>query len=544
MSTNVRNRVTFIILLVLASVYVLIAYPKFPRSWQDVKANVADRLKLGLDLQGGTHLILQVQVQDAIRLYTDQTADQLQRILRDEKNIRFGSITQPSASQILITDIPAESDSAFKDAVKDALPNWDMAPAAGTPPGYLLTMRASTEASIRTTTMQQSVETIRRRIDQLGLTEPEIREHGRSEDEILVQLPGEGDPARAKAIIQAGGQLELRLMHGERPYSSEAEARNAFPGGVFPAGTELVKGRAERDITPGSTPAEAWYLLDKRPAVTGRDLRNATTAPSTERPGSYKVLFSLSTEAGRRFGTFTEANVGRNMAIVLDSRVYSAPVINSRIEDQGRIQGRFGMEEARDLALVLRAGSLPASIKYLEERTVGPSLGADSIRQGFRASVGSLIVVMIFMVWYYRVSGWNAVVALILNLLLLLAAMAALRGTLTLPGIAGIILTIGMGVDTSVLVFERIREELRHGKAAAAAVEAGFNNAFRTILDTHVTTIVSCMFLGAFGTGPIRGFALTLIIGLLANLVTGVFISRTIFQWHLGRMSREATLSI
>jgi preprotein translocase subunit SecD len=287
-----------------------------------------------------------------------------------------------------------------------------------------------------------------------------------------------------------------------------------------------------------------YYVVDRSPAVTGRDLRNATESRNTEMPGQWQINFTLSSEAGRRFGIFTEANVNRQMAIVLENKVYSAPVIKSKIEDQGRIDGNFSQESAHDLALVLRAGALPASIKYLEQRTVGASLGADSIRHGVQASILSLLVVMIFMVFYYRLSGVNAVLALILNLIILLAALAMFGAALTLPGIAGVILTIGMGVDSNVLVFERIREELRNGKSTSAAVEAGFDKAFLTIIDTHVTTVVSAFFLFIFGTGPIRGFAITLTIGLIANVFTAIYVSKTIFQYHLAKMDRQAELSI
>jgi preprotein translocase subunit SecD len=232
------------------------------------------------------------------------------------------------------------------------------------------------------------------------------------------------------------------------------------------------------------------------------------------------------------------------MAIVLDHKVYTAPVINGRIEDSGVIEGNFSQESAQDLALVLRAGALPASIKYLEERTIGPSLGADSIREGVRASIGSILVVMIFLVFYYRLSGVNAVVALLLNLFMLMAFMAYAGAVLTLPGIAGVILTIGMGVDSNVLVFERIREELRAGKANASAVDVGFDKAFLTIIDTHVTTIVSAIFLFLFGTGPVRGFAVTLVIGLIANIFTSIYVSRAIFDYHLSHLERDGELSI
>ena len=357
-----------------------------------------------------------------------------------------------------------------------------------------------------------------------------------------MQLPGEGDPSRAKAVIQAGGQLELRLVEDPSPYPSQAAAL-AQHGGVLPPGTELVPGRSE-SRTPGADSGEVWYVLSRSAVVTGRDLRSATENRNTNNPGQWQVNFSLSAEGAQRFGPFTEQNVHRQMAIVLEHRVYSAPVINSRIDDQGFIEGNFSEESAHDLALVLRAGALPASIKYLEERTVGPSLGADSIRHGVQASILSLLVVMLFMLFYYRMSGGNAVLALVLNLVILLAALATFGAVLTLPGIAGVILTIGMGVDSNVLVFERIREELRNGKSPASAVQSGFDKAFLTIIDTHVTTVVSAFFLFLFGTGPIRGFAITLTIGLIANVFTAIYVSKTIFEYHLTKMDRQAELSI
>ncbi len=437
--------------------------------------------------------------------------------------------------------VAPEQAGAFGDLIKDQFTDWDFAPAPGEAAGFTVTLRPSAITLLRTNTMQLSVETIRRRVDQLGLTEPTIAEHGRGENEILIQLPGEGDPTRVKKIIQAGGQLELKLVVGEKQYSSEIEAL-AEKGGVLPAGSELVKNRRDPHQT-GPSP-DVWYLLDRVPAVTGRDLKNSQSSPSTKYPSYYDVNFTLSVDAGKRFANFTEKNVGRYLAIVLDHEVYSAPVINSRIGDSGVIEGQFNSEQAKDLALVLRSGSLPASIKYLEERTVGPSLGADSIRQGVQASLVSLIAVMIFMVFYYRLSGINAIVGLVLNLVVLLASLAYFGAVLTLPGIAGVILTIGMGVDSNVLVFERIREELRAGKAPSSAVDAGFDRAFLTIIDTHVTTVVSCVFLFMFGTGPVRGFAVTLVIGLISNLFTAIYVSRTIFGWHLARMSRQAELSI
>ncbi|MCL5288031.1 MAG: protein translocase subunit SecD [Acidobacteria bacterium] len=541
MNPNLKWKFLFILGVILLCVYGLIGTPT---SWKGLKSNLAKNIKLGLDLQGGTHMILQVQVQEAISQYTDQTVDRLKRTMTEDKNISFGSCDKLDDTHILVRNVAPDQAGAFGDLIKDQFTDWDFAPAPGEAAGYIVTLRPSAITLLRTNTMQQSVETIRRRVDQLGLTEPTIAEHGRGENEILIQLPGEGDPTRAKKVIQAGGQLELKLVVGEKQYSSEIEAL-AEKGGVLPAGTELVKNRREPRQSGQTGPSpDVWYLLDRVPAVTGRDLKNSQSSPSTKYPGYYDVNFTLSVDAGKRFANFTEKNVGRNLAIVLDHEVYSAPVINSRIGDSGVIEGQFNSEQAKDLALVLRSGSLPASIKYLEERTVGPSLGADSIRQGVQASLVSLIAVMIFMLFYYRVSGINAIVGLVLNLVVLMACLAYFGAVLTLPGIAGVILTIGMGVDSNVLVFERIREELRAGKAPGSAVDAGFDRAFLTIIDTHVTTVVSCVFLFMFGTGPVRGFAVTLVIGLISNLFTAIYVSRTIFGWHLGRMSRQAELSI
>jgi preprotein translocase subunit SecD len=543
MNPNLKWKVLFILLVILGCIYGLVGLPTFPTSVAILKDNFNRQIRLGLDLQGGTHLILQVQTQEAIAQETDQTVDRLTSQMRT-KNIHYDEVRRVDDTHILVRNVASDQLSDFRDLVTAQLQNvWDMTPAAGDPTGYTLTLRPSAVAAIREQTMTQSIETIERRINALGLTEPTIQQRGGSNDnEILVQLPGEGDPSRAKAVIQAGGQLELKLVEDPTTYPSQVAALAAH-GGVLPAGTEIVAGRSE-SRTNAPDAGEVWYILSRAPVVTGRDLRNATENRSTQNPGQFQINFSLSAEAARRFGPFTEQNVNRQMAIVLQHRVYSAPVIHSRIDDSGVIEGNFSQDSAHDLALVLRAGALPASIKYLEERTVGPSLGADSIRHGVQASIFSLLVVMIFMLVYYRLSGANAVLALILNLVILLAVLAAFGAVLTLPGIAGVILTIGMGVDSNVLVFERIREELRNGKSSASAVQAGFDKAFLTIIDTHVTTVVSAFFLFLFGTGPIRGFAITLTIGLIANVFTAIYVSKTIFQYHLSKMDRQAELSI
>jgi len=544
MNPNLKWKVIFILAVVVICIYFVLGLPSFPTSLAQLKSNFGNQIKLGLDLQGGTHLVLQVQVPEAIAQETDQTVDRLTAAMRTA-NIHYDEVRRVDDTHIIVRNVDPVSQ--FRDLIHQTYEGeWELGSAPGEANAYLLTMRPSSVARIQETTMEQSLETIERRINALGLTEPTIQRRGRAgqDNEILVQLPGESDPERAKSVIQAGGQLELKLVSDPTTYPSEAGALAAH-GGVLPPGTQILPGTNEaRNAQGAPVGGTVYYIVERTAAVTGRDLRNATESRNTENPGQWQINFTLSSEAGRRFGQFTEANIQRQMAIVLENKVFSAPTIQSKIEDSGRITGNFSQESAHDLALVLRAGALPASIKYLEERTVGASLGADSIRHGVQASVLSLLVVMIFMVFYYRLSGVNAVLALILNLIILLAALAMFGAVLTLPGIAGVILTIGMGVDSNVLVFERIREELRNGKSTSAAVEAGFDKAFLTIIDTHVTTVVSAFFLFIFGTGPIRGFAVTLTIGLIANVFTAIYVSKTIFQYHLAKMDRQAELSI
>ena len=544
MNPNLKWKALFILAVIVFCLYFLFGSPTFPTSFAQVKDNFKKQIKLGLDLQGGSHLVLQVQVQEAIAQETDTTVDRLSTTLR-EKNVHYDEIRRVDDTHVLVRNIDPSQHSVLSDIVGTQYNNvWDMAPAAGEANSYTLTLRPGAVAAIQEQTITQAKETIEQRINALGLTEPTVQRRGGSNDnEILVQLPGVSDLAEAKAVIQAGGQLELRLVNDPQTFPSVAAYMAQHT--VLAASDELVLACPDnRARTSGSDTGEVWYVLNRAPVVTGRDLRSATESRNTTNPGTWQVNFTLSPEAARRFGPFTQQNIGRNMAIVLDHCVKSSPVINGRIDDSGMIEGSFSQQSAHDLALVLRAGALPASIKYLQESTVGPSLGADSIRHGVQASVLSLLVVMFFMLIYYRMSGGNAVLALILNLVILLAFLAMSGAVLTLPGIAGVILTIGMGVDSNVLVFERIREEIRNGKSSAAAVDAGFDNAFRTIIDTHVTTVVSAAFLGFFGTGPIRGFAITLVVGLVANIFTAVYVSKAIFQYHLTKMDRQAELSI
>lgn len=543
MNSQLRWKFIFITVVVLLCIYGVLGLPNFPTSGSQLAQNVADRIKLGLDLKGGSHLVLQVEVDKAIGQRCDEAVDDLSRQIQS-KNVLSptGEIRRVDDTHILVRNINSDSYSTFQDIVNNQFPDWSVAPAAGATNSYILTMKPSAVGDLHTQVMSQSVETITRRINALGLTEPQVALTGPSGDnEILVQLPGEGDPTHAKSVIQAGGQLELKLVADDQAYPSEAAALAAH-NGVLPPDTEILPGTPEGASTPGQS--QVYYVVDRAPIVTGQDLRGATPQPSTNNPGQYEVDFQLSSNAAARFGPFTESHIGKLLAIVLDNKVQSAPVIHGRIDDHGEIDGNFSQQSAQDLSLVLRAGALPAPIRYLEESTVGPSLGADSIREGVRASIGSLIVVMAFLLVYYRLSGVNAVVALLLNLVILVAFIAWSGAVLTLPGIAGVILTIGMGVDSNVLVFERIREELRNGKAPAPAVDIGFDRAFLTIIDTHVTTMVSCAFLFVFGTGPVRGFAVTLVIGLIANLFTSIYISRAIFDYHLAHMERQAELSI
>ncbi len=393
-----------------------------------------------------------------------------------------------------------------------------------------------TKAQLRSDALRNSIGTIRQRVDALGVSEPTIAEHGRGEWEILVQLPGVDDPGRVRDILQSTAMLEIKLVV-DGPFSSQAGALS-IRGGILPPDSMLLP-----SMEGGTT---SWYVVSRSSIVTGRDLRNARAEVNAETPGSYQISFTLSNDGASRFGPWTErnSNLGNALAVVLDNRIQSVATIQSRIDDSGRIVGRFTQQESLDLALILRSGSLPASINYLEERTVGPSLGADSIRAGLTAITVGLLGVVAFMFVYYRMSGLNAVVALTLNLLLLLAVLAYLGATLTLPGIAGVLLTIGMAVDANVLIFERIREEIRAGKSVVSAVENGFDRAFTTILDTNVTTIIAAVFLYGFGAGPIRGFAVTLTVGLLANLFAAVYVSRAIFEYILGRQARPTSLSI
>jgi preprotein translocase subunit SecD len=490
------------------------------------------KVRLGLDLKGGVHLVLRVQTDDAVRLETQTTADRLREQLRTA-GITTATVTSDNPTEFRVQNVPADKDQEFRALLTDLDAVYNRSSGAGE---YVFTMRPNIAVQLRDESVTQALQTIERRVNELGVAEPIVARHTGA-DQILVQLPGVTDVRRAKEIIRSTAQLELKLVE-QGPFSDEAAARAAYNGNV-PPDLQILPGTSESG--PGTTPSTVYYVVRRVPAVTGRDLRNSR--PTLDQNSRPAVSFSLNNEGAQRFGAFTQANVNRNLAIVLDNRVFSAPRIEERINDEGRIHGNFTQQEASDLSLVLRSGALPANLTYLEERTVGPSLGAESIRAGVIASIGGLLFVLMFMVVYYKLSGFNALVSIAANLVILLGLMAYIGATLTLPGIAGFILTIGMGVDSNVLIFERIKEELQTAKGPRQAVAAGFDRVLLTILDTHVASLIAAAFLFQFGTGPIRGFAMTLTIGLVSNVFTAVFVSRTMFELALSRR-QLAKLSI
>jgi len=554
MRSKLRTRTIIIILVTLVGLYVvMMPHDRRPglkdfTSWSQVKQNLSDNIRLGLDLRGGSHLVLQVQTDDVIKGITQKNLESAEAKLKEKgwpvTEIKAGvdELTIVVPDRTRNSDIINELRADFNSQMSEGT-GWS-ANESGNTIVFKLDQSVQNAERERATRLAQQI--IDNRVNAFGVAEPTVQRHGgEGRYQILVQMPGLDDPERVKNTLNADSSLELKMVARgtQMPYptkeAAEAAARTQ-PGGLDAYETVLYRSRADN----GGPASEGWVVLEKKPVVTGLDMRDARAMASAYDSTNYEIDFSLTTKGAKAFGEATGANVGNNLAIVLNNEVKSAPTINSQITDRGQITGGFTKQSAEDLALTLRSGALPAKVTYIEQRTVGPSLGADSIRQGVTASIAGLIAVVLFMLWYYRGAGVNAVLALILNLILLLASLVIFDATLTLPGIAGVILTIGMAVDSNVLIFERIREELRKGKVVASAVDVGFNKAFITIIDTHVTTIVSAVFLFVFGTGPIRGFAVTLVAGLLANIFTAVFVSRTIFMWHLNRNPRAETISI
>jgi preprotein translocase subunit SecD len=548
MQKNLLGKTIFIIAILIAFAFGIIG---IPQQWSGagLKAALLDRIHLGLDLKGGMHLILQVQVNDAVNADTDITVERLKDTLT-KAGVRYGEITKPDAANhpelIEIHNVSSDTAAQLRDAIGNNNNFADYTLGSAGLDNYSLTMKPAAVAAVKNAAVTQSIETIRSRIDALGVSEPVIEEHGLGQYQILVQLPGIDDFDRVKGIMQSTAMLEIRQAVDNTPYPTEDAARQAH-NGILPPNAVILPGN-NVNANSNSDTGQSYYIVSRSSVVAGRDIRDAKADRSGE-TGQPIVNFFLTNAGGQRFRTYTAAhqeNVSPDhwIAVVLDNRVREVASIKSEIGDSGMIEGGFTEQSAKDLATMLRSGALPAGIRYLQEETVGPSLGADSIKAGVRSAVIGFLVVMIFMLIYYRAAGINADLALILNLVILMGFLGFSGATLTLPGIAGVILTVGMGVDSNVLIFERIREELRNGKSAAAAVDQGFDKAFRTIIDTHVTTIVSAFILFIFGTGPVKGFAVTLTFGLLANIFTAVYVSRVIFDAALNRHQRGEALSI
>ena len=541
MGKNLKGKTAFIVAILVVFCYGFLGIPRglTPAA---LKQALTDHINLGLDLKGGTHLVLVVHVEEAVTDTTDRDVQRLQDDL-EKAGVTGETVRKPDPAHpetITVSGIPVGKASDARSVMDgNDYVSYDV---TSLPDGSeKLTMKPGAIRSLEASTLEHSIETIRARLSPLGVTEPTVQKYGLGDNEVLVELPNISDPGKVEDAIKSQSKLAVyAVVSGQGPWENDQAAMTAL-NGIVPPEDQLLHG----NISPNS-PDEV-YLLERASVVEGTDFRDAQ--PSTDQNGRPNLTFTLTTEAGDRFYKYTSAHSKDSaspgsMAIVLGNRVKEVASIEGAIRDRGEIHGSFTKDEVDSLSLMLRTGALPASIDTLETTTVGPSLGAASIRQGVIAAIAGMMAVLVFMLIYYRGAGINADLALFLNLVILLGFMGYTNSTLTLPGIAGVILTIGMGVDSNVLIFERIREELRAGKTAAVAVQQGFGHAWITIVDTHVTTIVSAAILFLFGTGPVQGFAVTLTFGLLANLFTAVFVSRTIFNAILASKERGAALSI
>ncbi|MBI4445775.1 MAG: protein translocase subunit SecD [Acidobacteria bacterium] len=521
MKKNLQFRLIVILAVIVGCVVALLPSP-------------GERINLGLDLKGGIHLVLGVRTEEAVEAEVNQTRDRMETDLREKKiPLRESRVT--SSYQIELLGIPEDQRRAAEQYLEEYSGSWTINRRFSSGEvDFVVEMMPVARRSLQELTVRQARETIQKRVDQYGVAEPTITIYGSGsvKDQIIVELPGVDDPDRVINLIESTARLELKLVHPTLggPFANEQAAIQAH-GGRLPEDYEMVPYQ-----DPTETAGQTMYMVVKKAAsITGQHLKNARRSEDSL-TGRSEVVFFLNSEGVRLFSRTTEQNVGNRLAIVLDGEVRSAPNISERINtDSARITGSFSAEQADDLALILRSGALPASIAILERRSVGPSLGLDSIWSGVTASVAGLALVVLAMLIIYRLSGVNAIICLVINVLILLAALAYFNATLTLPGIAGIILTIGMAVDANVLIFERIKEELRLGKTIRSALDAGFSRVFWTIMDTNLTTLIAALFLFQFGTGPIRGFAVTLAVGLVANIFAATFVSRTLFDSILQR---------
>ncbi len=556
---NLLARVIIIVVVTLLGLYAVIGPRHRPTlqdfKWSGIKQSLANNIHLGLDLQGGSHLVMRVKTEEFLKRLTDEDFVAAQNAAKDAGyDLKGGRAdTGPGNYHIVVEPADPTKIAEIKDAVQKKVELGDTSVWNYSGSGGVLTwsMTSAAERTLADNATTQALNIIESRINALGVTEPTLQTHGaQTSHQILLQMPGVQDPERVKNVLQ--GESRLELVHVISPpspqptqtFATEAEAIASLnSAGTVPPNRKVVPYQERQDAAadPKQPKPRQWVVIEVPAIIDGSELRNASAIQSQGgRADDFEIDFSLKKAGADKFGAWTGSHINEYMGVVLNGEVRSIAFIKSQIYDRGQISGRFTKQTAEDLALTLRSGALPAPIEYLEERTVGPSLGADSIKAGVRASLVGLALVIVFMLFYYRGSGVNAVVALILNMILMMAGLIVFGATLTLPGIAGIILTIGMAVDSNVLIFERIREELRSGKTIPSAVDLGFNRAFITIIDTHVTTIISSLFLFVFGTGPIRGFAVTLVIGLLINLFSAVYVSRTIFIWLLSRKKMES----
>jgi preprotein translocase subunit SecD len=567
---NLLQRSIIIGIVTLVGLYIVIGpHGRRPHlkdlKWSGIKENLAQNIHLGLDLKGGAHLVMRVKIEDYLKRLTEDAATAAQNAAKDagfEVKDTKADTSGGNHRVILQVADPAKN-KEIREAVEKKVnigdrDGWSFSSSGNT---LTWTLSGSTERTLAESATEQALKIIESRINAFGVAEPTLQRHGaQNSHEILLQMPGIQDAEHVKQ--QLGTPSRLELVHVVSPqspasvqtYNTREDAIASLnSGGNTPANRKVLPYTERASLTSQETssgvkpppPPPKWVVIELPAIIDGSELRTAAAAQSRAGGDEYEIDFSLKKGGADKFGAWTGANVNEYMGVVLNDEVKSIAFIKSQIFDQGQITGKFTKQDADDLVLTLRSGALPAGIQYEEERTVGPSLGADSIRSGVRASLLGLVLVVAFMLIYYRGAGVNAVVALLLNIILMLAGLIMFNATLTLPGIAGIILTIGMAVDSNVLIFERIREELRSGKTIPSSIEQGFGHAFVTIIDTHVTTIVSSLFLYAFGAGPIRGFAVTLVIGLLVNLFSAVYVSRTIFMWLLSRKGRRVeSLSI
>jgi preprotein translocase subunit SecD len=561
-NSSLAIRTAIILVITLIGIYLVFGPRRVPTgkdfTWSGIKQNLGENINLGLDLKGGSHLVMRVKTDEYLKTLTENNAQAALNAAKEAKDAEGKPLPVKDSSVVtengnyavtLNLDDPSKADAVIEEVKKKVdFSQWGTPSKTGS--AIVWSLPAAQQELMKDQAVEQALKIIESRINAFGVKEPTLQRHGsKSSGQILLQMPGVDDPERVKKLIGSDSNLALMKVAGEsfQTFNTEEEAKQSL-GGVVPQNRRIFP-YVEDDTSSVTTPnaqqkPKKFIVLDYPAIVDGSELRDASAYSPSGNDGDYKITFNLKPAGAQKFGDWTSKNIGKYLAIVLNNEVKSAPVIRGVISDSGEIEGRFTKTSAEDLALTLKSGSLPAKIEYQEERTVGPSLGADSIKAGVEASLGGLIFVVIFMLFYYRGSGINAVIALILNLLLTLAGLIVLDSTLTLPGIAGLILGIGMAVDSNVLIFERMREELRAGHGVAKSVEVGFDKAFITIIDTHVTTIIAAIILYLYGSGPIRGFAVTLVLGLLINLFSAVFVSRTIFMWLLERNPEMKKLSI